>query len=167
MRRSVVAICLWLGFCSVRTPDVVADEESNLVVIGESDDSASPITTETIVGEWSGLLAERQGLVTLRVHASGRATLAVANQHDAKIQVQVHHVDRVDVRYGRFRVRTGNLVLEGTARRSWGSGWGEGWLTTGEKGGSRRERVYFFYLRERSWPERMLELYASRPPRAQ
>jgi len=144
-RVRLVVACAALAAVRVGWPDLSRAE------------SPRPVTSETIEGEWVGLVPDANLIVVLRV-AGNDARLAIARQdadsnvasahrvdslriapHDVRIDVAVRVAIRADLRrYTEIGDGTGTLVLPGEAQHD----------------------VYFFYLRDRSWMDQMLELKA-------
>ena len=138
-----------------------------------------PVTRMMLRGEWSGLGAVENVLVTLDLGRdpdpnaalvsgvdreaepeSSNMLLAVTESTEQNTVSTVYSVGDLRVEGGRFSLGTPSheILLEVEAKRTWGSGSGHGWLTLNEKGRKPHKiELYFFYLRGESWMKHMLE----------
>jgi hypothetical protein len=120
------------------------------------------ITRDDLVGEWSGLTAEQDVFVSVRVGHSGRdAVLAVARRTGDAIATRAHRLAVAQTREGAFSIGgpADPVRLEATAQvRLWGAATGRGTLVLRDGERERRRELYLFRLRDRSWAEQMLTL---------
>jgi hypothetical protein len=162
--QSMLGTRVWLAACAV-----IAIFASVRLSYGDTiqsfpfeENRRAPITHNDLVGEWSGLTAEQEIFVTLRVDRTGkRAFLALARRTGDTVSTRTYKVNNIQTHDGAFSLGgPGDSVrLEASAQgRFWGAASGRGTLIFHDGVRERQEVLYLFHVRGGSWAQQMLAL---------